>query len=150
MAAGDVSLFDQFLVDLANGEHDMDADEFKLAFITDTVTPTTATAVPHFNGTGTTDLSANELTGGAISAGGVVIASTAITLVSTLAQFDGTDVSIAVNASNPTAVDYGIIYNNTNASKLCVAFLEFTANTTLVNGFTVTWNANGIARFDQT
>jgi len=80
----------------------------------------------------------------------VVIASTAITLVSTLAQFDGTDVSIAVNASNPTAVDYGIIYNNTNASKLCVAFLEFTANTTLVNGFTVTWNANGIARFDQT
>jgi len=56
MAAGDVTLFDQFLADLANGEHDMDADEFKLAFITDTVTPTTATAVPHFNGTGTTDL----------------------------------------------------------------------------------------------
>lgn len=148
MAAGDITFFDQFLVDEGLGVHNLETDELKLAFI-DTVTPTTTTADPHFGGTGTTNLQTNELSGGDVAVGGYVIANNTFVLTAGLAELDGDNVAVAANGANPTTVAHGIIYNNTDANKRCIAFLEFTDPTDLTPGYTINWNANGIGRKNQ-
>jgi len=57
---------------------------------------------------------------------------------------DFDDVSIAVNASNPSGAYWGIIYNDTDAGKRAVGFIELGGPIDLSAGaFSVGWNASG-------
>lgn len=146
MASGDITIFDQFLVDRDEQVHDLETDEFKLAIISSVLAPTAGDAGPHFNGTGTTDESTNEVSAGSeYVAGGNVMATPTVTLTATNSVFDADDVSWAIDASGPTDCRWGIIYNNTDANKRCVAFVDFGSSLNLQTAsIEVQFNASGI------
>jgi hypothetical protein len=148
MAAGDFTVFDQYLTDLGNKIHDMDGDTLKLGLVTSSVTPAASDAGPHWNGTGTTDYSSNEVTpGGNYSTGGPTPGTQAWSVTSNILKFDMADVSISQNASNPTDARWAILYNSTDANKRGIGFLDLGAVIDLSAGdFSYTVPANGVFR----
>ncbi len=147
MAAGDFTLFDQYLLDHVEKIHDKD-DTIKLALVTSAVTPTAADAAPHFGGTGTTNYATNEVTpGGNYAAGGPAMAGVASSITSNVFKLDFTDLAISQNASNPTNARWGILYNDTDANKRCIGFLDLGSDRDLSGGdFTYNLPANGLYR----
>ncbi len=139
MAAGDFILFDDAMTDVANKVHNLSSDTLKLAFITNATTPTASTAGPHFGGTGTTDLSTNQTSGGNVAAGGVTLDTNSSSESGGTYTFDTANETIAADASNPSAARWGILYNSTDANKRCLGYLDLGGDQTLVNGavFTV-------------
>ena len=144
MAQGDVTVYDDTIDELLQGNlGDLATDDIRIAFTTSTFTPAAGDALPYYTGgTGTTAIS-NETTGGVISAGGYVFTTEAVNGISGGANFDTEDISIAANGSNPSAVRWGMLYNNTLASKRGFAFLDFGTDQSFVSGFTITINASG-------
>lgn len=148
---GDVVFFDQFLVDVQKGVHDLENDSLLLAFITNAVTPLETTADPHWGGTGTTDLSTNEVTGtGNYSAGGVALVNPTVTLVGGAGKFDAADVEILVDALNPTDARWGILVNDTSTGKKAIGFVDLGSDTDLTAGdFNLGWHEDGISSMNQ-
>lgn len=138
MAAGDFILFDDAMTDLANKVHNLASDTIKLAFITTATTPTASTAGPHFGGTGTTDLSTNQTSGGNVAAGGVTLDSLTSTQTSGTYTFDSANETIAAHASNPAAARWGIVYNDTDVNKRCLGFLDLGAASDMTAGAVIT------------
>jgi len=151
MAAGDVVFFDQWLVDVQEGVHNMETDSFKLGLTDSTTTPALTTTDPRWGAGGTTNLSTDEVTaGGNYSAGGASILNPAVTLSAGAGVFDGDDISIAQHASNPTNARWGIVYNDTAVGKNAVGYVDLGAATDLSAGaFSVTWSASGISSMNQ-
>jgi len=151
MAAGDVVYFDQYLVDVRKKVHNEDADTIKYALITNVVTPSATTADPRWGAGGSTNLSANQVTpGGNYTTGGSAPGTNAITAAGGAAVYDDGDVSIAQHASNPTNARWLIAYNDTDAGKRAIFFVDLGAVIDLSAGaFSVTWNASGISSLDQ-
>lgn len=145
MATGDIKWFAQALLDLGNKIHDLDADDLRVGFITSAVTPAIGDAAPHWGGTGTTNFNTNEVTaGGNYPAEGYVLVSVSWSLVSNVATLRATDISIAQHASNPTNARWGILYNNTDANKRAIAFLDFGSARDLTTGaFTFNFQGSG-------
>jgi hypothetical protein len=155
MASGDVVFTDQFCVDVLEGLHDLENDPIKIGLVTSSTTPTAATADPRWGAGGTTDWSTNEVTpGGNYSAGGASVANPTVTLSGGAGVFDGDDVSITQNGSNPTNARWGILYNAVvDASPQTfrvLGYVDLGTDIDLSAGdFTITWNASGIASLDQ-
>lgn len=126
--------------------HQLETDTIKLGLVTSSVTPSETTSDPRWGSGGSTNLSTNQVTpGGNYSSGGPTIANNTYTLSSVTATFDGDNISISQNASNPTNARWGAIYNDTAAGKQALAFLDLGGATDLSAGdFSVTWNASGI------
>ena len=141
MAQGDVRFFDQFLVDVAEGVHDLETDDIRVALVTNTTPPTEATLDPHFGGTGTTNFATNEVTaGGNYTAGGAIPAAPSVTLNGTLADIDWGDVSWASDPGNPTDAAWAIIYNFTPASKKCIGYVDLGGVFDMTTGdLSITW-----------
>lgn len=146
MAQGDVTLFNEFKEDIGQAIHNLSTATFKLGLVTNAVTPSASTADPRWGAGGTTNLSSSQVTpGGNYSTGGPTISSTTYSETAGTATFDGADISIASNASNPNNARWGIIYNDTSTGKEAVAFLDLGGVTDLTAGaFAVTWSASGI------
>ena len=126
MAAGDVTFFHQFKVDMGNKVHDLDSDTWKVGFITSAVTPAASDAAPHFGGTGTTNFATNEVTpGGNYAANGPSLASLSYSNSAGTVTWSAQKISIAQHASNPTNARWGILYNSTDANKRAAAILDF-------------------------
>jgi hypothetical protein len=151
MAAGDIVFFDQWLVDVQEKLHDHENDTFKMGFITSAVTPSATTSDPRWGAGGATNLSSSQVTpGGNYSSGGPTIANPTVTLTGGAAVWDGDDISIAQNASNPTNARWGIIYNDTDTGKRAVGYLDLGAAIDLSAGaFAAAWNAGGISSMNQ-
>lgn len=151
MAAGDFVFHDQFLIDLWNKVHDID-DTWKCGLVTASVTPAASDAAPHFGGTGTTNYATNQVTaGGNYTAGGPSLANQAVTVAANILKLDADDVSIAVDGSNPTDARWLIVYNDTDANKRCMGFLDLGSVRDL-SAATFSWvpdATNGIARIGQ-
>lgn len=146
MAQGDLTLFNQYRLDLGKKVHDLSADAFKLGLITNSVTPAASTADPRWGASGSTNLSTNQVTaGGNYASGGPTIGSTTWTGTSGTSTFDGADISILQNASNPNNARWAPIYNNTAAGKQAIGFVDLGGVTDLTAGdFSITWNASGL------
>jgi len=152
MAQGDVVFFDQFLVDVLEKLHDLETDSFKLALITNAATPAATTADPRWGAGGTTNFSTNQVTpGGNYVSGGAACANPVVSLTGGLAMFDSDDPATwAQNAGNPTNARWGILYNDTDAGKRCLGYLDLGSVFDMTTGpLSVAWNANGIARLDN-
>jgi hypothetical protein len=145
MAAGDYFIFDQFYVDVQEGVHNLETDSIKLGFVTG-VTPVSTDADPRWGAGGTTNFSSSEVTpGGNYSSGGPAVANPTVTLSSNRGIFDGDDISIAQDGSNPTNARWGILYNDTAAGKNCIGAVDFGASIDLTSGpFELNWNNSGI------
>lgn len=151
MAAGDIVYFDQWLVDVQEAVHNMETNTFKLGLITSAVTPSATTADPRWGAGGSTNLSSNQVTpGGNYASGGPTIGNPTVSLTGGAGVFDGDDVSIAQDASNPTNARWGIIYNDTAAGKNAVGFVDLGAAIDLSAGaFSCAWNASGVSSLNQ-
>lgn len=139
MAQGDFVVFDQFILDLGNKIHDMDGDTFNIGLVSNATVPATTTAAPHWGGTGTTNFATNETTGGNYTA---PVALSSLTWSGATPAWDSADLApmFAANASNPTTCVWGIVYNNTDANKRCVGYLDLNGGSTLdtTGGLTIT------------
>lgn len=149
MASGDITVYAQAKLDIGDKLHNLSGDDFYFALVNSTTTPTETISDPRWGAGGGTNLSTDEVTAGGNYAAGGVNVSTTITdnwsLSTATCTFDVDDVSISQHASNPTNARWGHIYNNTDAGKRAIAFLDLGSVRDLTTGdFTVTWNASGV------
>ena len=151
MAAGDIKWFAQGLHDLGNKIHDLDADDFRMGIITTATTPAVNTAAPHWAGTGTTNMSTNQVvTTGTSYTAPLVLTSEAWALTATGAAMDVADITLAQDASGFTNGRWGVVYNNTDANKRAIGYLDLGSDRSLVTGpLTITMNASGILSLAQ-
>lgn len=128
MAVGTIKWFAQGLLDLGNKVHNLSSDTFMIGIITNTTVPTVDTVAPHWGGTGTTNFATTQVaTAGTSYTGPKTLASVTWTLIGSgpkVPTFRATDVTIAQDASGFSNGAYGIIYNNTDANKRAIAYIE--------------------------
>ena len=149
MATGDLTLFEEWLVDDGEGDvHDYEVDVFKIALIDNVITPTAADATPAWGATSGVDYDANEVsTAGAVYvAGGLTLANPTHTEAAGVATFDADDPAVITqDAAGFTDAYWGIIYNDTTTNKNAIAFIELGGPVSQVAGpITITLNASGI------
>ena len=151
MPAGDFRWFARGLHDLGNKIHDLDSDDWRLGIITSAVTPATNTTAPHWGGTGTTNFSTNQVSvGGTSYTGPIALASETWTLNATGANMDCADITLAQDALGFTNGRWGIVYNNTDANKRAIGYLDLGSDRSLVVGsLTIQMNASGILSLSQ-
>lgn len=144
MATGDITWFNQALVDLGNKIHDMDGDAITLGIVTNTTVPAKTTAAPHWGGTGTTNFATNQVGTGGGYTGPIALASLSWSLTGNTVIFKATDVVIPQNASGFTDGYWGIIYNNTDANKRALGFVELGGPRSIVSGsLTINFQGSG-------
>lgn len=152
MATGTMKWFAQGLHDIGNKIHDLDGDDWRMGIVTG-VTPAVNTAAPHWGGTGTTNYATSQVaTTGTSYTGPIVLTSEAWTLTSTGAAMDFADVSLAKDASGFTNGGYGIIYNNTDANKRAIGYIEISATNAaslVIGAINITFNASGTLSLAQ-
>lgn len=140
MAAGDITLFEEFSAEISN-EHDLDADDFRIALITDTP-PAASTATPRLadftqcTGGGNYTQVTTVGTGKAFNATFTEAAGTA--------TFDGDNVSWTQHASNPSNARCALICNTTN-NNIAVGYIDLGATIDMTAGdLTININASGV------
>lgn len=135
MATGDIKWFAQALHDLGNKIHDMDGDTLKLGIITSAVSPALSTSAPHWGGTGTTNLATNQVaTGGTSYTGPITLSNKSWSVVSNVPTVRADEVTLAQDASGFTNGRWGVIYNDSDANKRCLAFVDMGSDRSLVAG----------------
>lgn len=153
MAAGDFKWFAQALHDLGNKIHDLDNDDLRFGLVTNVTVPAVNTAAPHWGGTGTTNFATNQIATATSYTGPIALASESWTLTATGATFDAADPTvIAQDAGGATNIAYLIVYNNTDANKRALGYMEISSGGTvsLVAGsLTITFNASGVLALAQ-
>lgn len=141
MARGDVVVFNESKAYLIEGGWEA-ADDIKVAICDNTTTPTAATATPalgDFTQVGT----AGSYVAGGTSLGNI---GTLTTQAGGTVTFDSaTNPSWAQHASNDTDAYWGIIYNDTDAGDLAIAYVDLGGPVDMSAGsLTITWNVSGI------
>ena len=153
MATGTFKWFAQALHDLGNKIHDMDGDDIRFGLVTTATVPAVNTAAPHWGGTGTTNFASTQIATATSYTGPIALTSESWTENSTGAVFDAADPSvIAQDAGGATNIAYAIFYNNTDANKRALGYLEISAAGTvsLVTGsLTINFNASGVLSLAQ-
>lgn len=152
MAQGDFKFFDQACVDVLEKLHDLENDDVRLALITSAVTPAVTDADPRWGAGGTTNFATNQVTpGGNYASGGAQCANPSVVLSGGQAVFDADDPAAwNAHASNPTNARWGILYNNTDAGKRCLGFLDLGSTFDMTTGpLTVAWNAGGLGTLNN-
>ena len=126
MAQGDVKFDDSWMLDLAEANMDHELDVFYMALVDNTGPPAQADAIPHWNGTGTTNRQANEVAPatGNYAANGKILNNPSAALVAGDVEIDFDDPGVwAQHVSNPTNAYWAIIYNN-DATKHTVGYID--------------------------
>lgn len=141
MATGDVTVFDEAKAYMIDGGWES-ADDIKCAVLDNTTTPTAADTTPALGDY--TEVGAS----GTYTAGGTSLGSlgTLVTESGGTMTFDSsTNPTWAQDASNDTDAHWGLIYNDTDASDLAIAFVDLGGPVDMTAGdLTITWNASGI------
>jgi len=142
MAVGDIKWFAQGLHDLGSKLHNLGSDALKLGLITSATTPTVGATVPHFGGTGTTNMATNQVAAGSsYTSGGPTLSSVTWTVVSGVPTLRAAAVTVSQDATGFTAARWGIIYNNTNAAKQALAFVDLGSDRSIQAGsLTLDWS----------
>lgn len=152
MARGDIKWFAQGLHDLGNKLHDLDSDDIRMGIVTSTTTPAINTAAPHWGGTGTTNFATNQVATGTAYTGPIALTET-WTLTAAGADFRLTDVTIAQDAGGGFSNGaWGIIFNNTDANKRAIAYVDLGGPVGNVSGpIDFAWNGatNDVLRLAQ-
>lgn len=142
MAAGDISVFDEAKAYMIDGGWEP-ADTIKVALITSATAPTDADTTPALGDY--TQVTA----GGNYTAGGETLdtLTNMVTEASGTMTFDDTGATVVwtQDGSNPTDARYAIVYNDTDASDLAIAWIDLGAVVDMTAGnLTIAWNASGL------
>lgn len=146
MAQGDLTLFNEFSLEVLSSTHDLSSggNTVKVALIT---------TLPAATQTTPTKSDFTEVTGTGYTAGGVDIGTNqSVTVVSgSTYKYDSTtNPSWSQNGAGPTNIIAALIYNDTDASDKCIGFVDMTTDggTTPISlqagNVSITWNASGI------
>jgi hypothetical protein len=152
MAAGDTTVFNQTKKSVLDKLVDFDSDTIKFALIKDPTglgspfSMTAALADPRYGGGGGTDVSAAAVTVAGSWSGPVTLASLSLTVSSSIAVWTHADVSIAGDAANPSTSRWGVYYNDTDAGKRCIAFVDLGTTLDISAGFAYRPGASGVIR----
>lgn len=143
MATGTVKWFAQAVMDLGSKLHNIPTDDLRMGIVTATTAPTLTTAAPHWGGTGTTNFATTQVgVAGTSYVAPVVLTTKTWVMVAGVPTFRADIVTLAVDASGFTNGAYGIIYNNTDANKRALGWVEISAAGTasLVSGqLVISW-----------
>ncbi len=107
-------------------------------------------ADPRWGAGGGTNLAASEVSGTNYTAGGNAIANPAYTQAAGTAKWDADDPATWLqNAAGPATIKTAVVYNDTDAGKRAIGFIDMTADGTtaisLIDGdITLTFGAGGI------
>lgn len=141
MARGDLTVFDEAKAYMIDGGWEA-ADDIKCAILDNTVAPTAADTTPAL--ADYTEVGA----AGTYTAGGTSLGTlgTLVTEAGGTMTFDSaTNPTWAQDASNDTDAFWGLIYNDTDAGDLAIAFVDLGGPVDMTAGdLTITWNASGI------
>ena len=156
MAQGDLILFDEFAESIGDGRIDLDTDSFAVGLTSDSVTTDIAKtdAIPHWGGTGTTDMSTNEVAAtGGYSAGGITISAPTWSLTGAVSKLDHNAGEAAITwtatGGDPANIKTGFLYKTTG-NKDCLGYIDMTADggtsavSLLAGDVTITWGTGGI------
>lgn len=118
------------------------SDSIKVAFITSATTPSVTDSDPRWGSGGAQNYSTAEVTaGGNYAAGGIALTGNSITQSGATTSLNATSpIAIAANASNPTNAAWGIIYDNTDAGKRVLGFIDLGGTVSLVPGLQINLN----------
>lgn len=141
MARGDLVVFEEFALNIGLEEHQLETDVLKVGIVDSTITPTAADATPTWG-----DYSANEVsTAGGYTSGGETIANNTYTEAGGVGTLDGDNISLSQDGSGFTDGYWGIIYNDTNATDMAIAFVDLGGAVSEQAGpIAINWNASGI------
>lgn len=142
MARGDVTVFEEFALQVGQEHHALASDTIKVGFITNGVTPAAGDATPAW-----ADYSASEVgTGGNYVAGGFTLSGVTFTEAAGVATLDDTgNIALAQDAGGFTDAYWGIIYNDSAAGKQAIAFIDLDGPVSEVAGpIAINWGAGGI------
>lgn len=126
MAQGEVKSYDNWMLDMAEANMDHELDVFYMALVDNTGPPAQTDVIPHWNGTGTTNIQANEVAPqtGNYAANGKILNNPSVALVAGDVEIDFDDPGVwAQDALNPTNAYWAVIYNN-DALKHCVNYID--------------------------
>lgn len=130
MATGNIKWFQEGLLQLGNKIHNLSSDALQLGIVTTATVPAMNTAIPHWGGTGTTNFATNQVSTAGGYTGPIALASITWTNVAGVLTLKATDVVIPQNASGFANGAWGIIYNNTDANKRAIAYIELSSGGT--------------------
>ena len=141
MARGDVTVFEEAKAYMIDGGWEA-ADDIKIAILDNTTPPTAADTTPAL-GDYTEVGTAGTYTAGGTSLGNL---GTLVTEAGGTMTFDSaTNPTWAQDASNDTDAYWGLIYNDTDAGDLAIAYVDLGGPVDMSAGpLTITWNASGI------
>lgn len=136
MATGSIKWFNDGLLAMGNKAFNLSSDVLKMGVVTTAVVPSLTTAVPHWGGTGTTNLATNQVATAGGYTGPITLASVTWTNVAGVITLRAADVVIPANASGFSNGAYAILYDDTDASKRAFGFIELSAagTATIVSG----------------
>ena len=141
MARGDVTVFEEAKAYMIDGGWEA-ADDIKCAILDNTLAPTASDATPALGDY--TEVGA----GGTYVAGGTSLGNlgTCVTEAAGTMTFDSaTNPTWAQDAGNDTDAYWALIYNDTDAGDLAIAFVDLGGPVDMTAGdLTITWNASGI------
>lgn len=150
MAAGDVVIFRQFLLDLGKKKHDLTSDTFKLAFIKSAANGGTdlssgaSTADPRWGGAGATNLSSFQVAMNVGYSGPITMTSVSWSLVAgatNVPTFRADIITVPQDGAGASTFRWGIIYNDTSAGKEAVAYVDLGGSISNVSAaIIVDWN----------
>jgi hypothetical protein len=145
MATGDVTWFNQGLMDVLNKIHDLDTDDIRLGLVNNTTVPSKTTAAPHWAGTGTTNFFTNQVDSIAASyTGPIALTTKSLANVANDMFFRADTITLSQNASGFTNGYWGILYNNTDANKRALGYVELGGPRSLVSGqLVIDWGGTG-------
>ena len=143
MASGDLSTFNAAKNPTYYFSGWATTDTIKLALLTSATAPSDATATPAL--ADFTEVTA----GGNYTAGGETLDTIANMYSESggVVTIDDTGASVVwlADALNPTNARYGLIYNDTHAGDVGIAWIDLGADRNMTTGdLTITWDASGI------
>lgn len=127
MATGDIKWFADGILAIGNKAMNLSSDALQLGVVTTATVPSLTTAVPHWGGTGTTNFAANQVGIGGGYTGPIALASVTWTNVAGVLTLRATDITIPQNAAGFANGAYGIIFNNTDANKRAIGWVELSS-----------------------
>ena len=147
MARGDWTTFEEFADQIAKEKHDFANDTFKLAIISNGVTPAAGDATPQWGAGSGVDYDGNEVT----NAGGYTLGGETVPVtwsesngVGTLNDNSG-DIALPQNGSGFTNGYYGILYNDSAANKDAIGFIDLGGPVSEQDGpVNINWHATAI------
>lgn len=119
MATGDLTVFEEFTLEVGSKVHNLASDTLRCGIINNTAAPTAADATPRWG-----DYSANQIgTGGGYT--GPVALTTTYTEAGGTATLTAQSFTISQNASGQSSVTaWAVIYNDTATNDEAICFIE--------------------------